>query len=146
MSADDKFLCAGCNGIFTKGWTDDEAEAEMLQNGLGNIPKHHRAEVCTSCYKKLMKERGHEKFVDEQGGSMETRSKIEELKRRRSMAKRELADRRVVIDMAKLGLKSQPWNEEVLMREEKELKNKEEAFALADTLTDIVLKDMEEDL
>lgn len=72
--------------------------------------------------------------------------KIKLLKEKRSKARQELTDRRVVVDLAKLSLKSQPWHEASVMREEKDLTDKEHLFKMADALTNAVLKDMEDEL
>lgn len=73
---------------------------------------------------------------------MEMEQKIKLLKEKRKKARQELSDRRIIVDLAKLSLKSQPWHEASVLREEKDLSSKEELFKLADILTTEVLKDM----
>jgi DNA-directed RNA polymerase subunit RPC12/RpoP len=46
------YTCAACGGTFEKGWTDEEAEAEMKQL-YGDLPKDDRVIICSSCNDKL---------------------------------------------------------------------------------------------
>ena len=48
------YQCAGCNGVFIKGWTDEEAIAEMKVNGFDVLPADELVCVCDDCYKTLM--------------------------------------------------------------------------------------------
>lgn len=40
------FTCARCGGVFVNSWSDEEAEAERIANGIGE----DYAEVCDGCY------------------------------------------------------------------------------------------------
>jgi hypothetical protein len=48
----DKYKCAVCDGIFTKGWTDEEAAAELGQKFPG-VSTDNCDLVCDDCYKKM---------------------------------------------------------------------------------------------
>lgn len=47
-----EYTCEICKGTFIEGWSEEEAQAEMLQN-FGPIPDHDRAVICDECYKEL---------------------------------------------------------------------------------------------
>lgn len=49
----DTFTCAICDGTFLKGWSEEEAEAEFVQNfGISkdDVPTDL---VCDDCYHKM---------------------------------------------------------------------------------------------
>jgi len=52
-----EYQCAECGGIFEKGWTDEEAKAEMTTNGFNVCPEETMCIVCDDCYNKIMKNR-----------------------------------------------------------------------------------------
>lgn len=45
------FICDGCGGEFDKGWSDEEAEAELEQTFAMN--KIQCELVCDDCYKAM---------------------------------------------------------------------------------------------
>lgn len=47
----DKYKCAVCEEEFDKGWTGEEAEAELAENF--GVPKEECDMVCDDCYKKM---------------------------------------------------------------------------------------------
>lgn len=47
-----EFQCAMCREVFEKGWTDEEAEAELVAL-WGNIPKEECGTVCDDCFRTL---------------------------------------------------------------------------------------------
>ena len=49
-----EYKCAMCEGVFTKGWTDEEAEKEAVEN-FGTMMAHDddQAIVCDDCYQKI---------------------------------------------------------------------------------------------
>ena len=51
----EEFKCEECGGIFEKGWTDNEARLEQIENEFGNIPNNQLAVICDDCYKKIMR-------------------------------------------------------------------------------------------
>lgn len=51
----DKYQCAICSGIFTKGWSDEEADVELAQN-FPNTSVEDCDLVCDDCYNEVMKE------------------------------------------------------------------------------------------
>jgi hypothetical protein len=50
------FTCAYCGGEFDKGWSHEEALAELKEN-FGDIPVEECAEVCDDCWE-LVRPRG----------------------------------------------------------------------------------------
>ncbi len=48
----DHFKCALCGGIFEKGWTDDDATREEIEQF--SRASDDPAELCDDCYKKFM--------------------------------------------------------------------------------------------
>jgi hypothetical protein len=48
------FTCAACGGVFEKGWTDAEAEAERIANGWASTDC---GITCDDCFKLIMAER-----------------------------------------------------------------------------------------
>ena len=50
-----EYKCENCNGVFKKGWTDEEAEKESLETF--GITKDQGAVVCDDCYNEIMYER-----------------------------------------------------------------------------------------
>jgi hypothetical protein len=58
MSADsDTYKCAECGGTFTKGWSDDEADAEALQTLGVRMLTPGTALVCDDCYPEILRRR-----------------------------------------------------------------------------------------
>lgn len=51
-----KYQCAECGGVFEKGWTEEEAVAEMQEN-FGAIDVKDCVLVCDDCYQRTMAER-----------------------------------------------------------------------------------------
>lgn len=52
--ADDVFTCAVCKGVFPKGWSDEQAEAEYRED-WGSLPAaEDRALVCDPCWHQVM--------------------------------------------------------------------------------------------
>lgn len=49
-----EYQCASCKGIFTKGWTDEEAMEES-KNKFGDIPVEDQSVICDDCWIKLNK-------------------------------------------------------------------------------------------
>lgn len=47
----DTYICASCGGTFDKGWSDDEAEAELASTFA--VPKEDCDIVCDDCYKAM---------------------------------------------------------------------------------------------
>ena len=45
--------CGACNGVFDKGWSDDDAVREWRENFPGLEPED-QAVVCDDCYRKMM--------------------------------------------------------------------------------------------
>lgn len=45
------FTCEKCNETFPKGWSDEEALAEMEKNGLGNLNEDELGVLCEECYR-----------------------------------------------------------------------------------------------
>lgn len=50
----DTFTCAMCKGTYEKGWSDEEAEAELGETFEGFTPDECEV-VCDDCYKEIMK-------------------------------------------------------------------------------------------
>lgn len=46
-----EYMCAHCKKIFTKGWSDEEAEQEKIDNGFDNTECDI---VCDDCYNKII--------------------------------------------------------------------------------------------
>ncbi len=49
----DTYTCEQCNGVFGKGWSDEDARDEQTKNGFDDFAC---AIVCDDCYKKIMAE------------------------------------------------------------------------------------------
>lgn len=64
--ASDEYRCSMCRGIFKKGWTDEEAEAEQEANGWGSLPPEECAVVCDDCYQQMTSQLSPEEFNQEQ--------------------------------------------------------------------------------
>lgn len=45
------YTCALCGGTFNKGWSDEEAEAELASTFA--VPKDECDLVCDNCYKEM---------------------------------------------------------------------------------------------
>ena len=50
-----EYQCYVCDGIFEKGWTEEEARAEQEKNGWKEVPCEM---VCEDCYKIIMNTNG----------------------------------------------------------------------------------------
>lgn len=48
-----EFRCAICGGVFTKGWTDEEALAEMNRDFPDFVAEQCDV-VCDECYRDIM--------------------------------------------------------------------------------------------
>lgn len=51
-----EYTCDDCGGVFTEAWTDEEAEAEALENfGVPHASQQpSMARVCDDCYQEIM--------------------------------------------------------------------------------------------
>lgn len=49
----DTFTCDYCHGTFEKGWTDEEADAELREN-FGLTHDETDSVACDDCYNKIM--------------------------------------------------------------------------------------------
>ncbi len=49
----DEFRCEMCGRIFPKGWSEEEAAAEMARN-FNEEPKDDDAILCDDCYKRAV--------------------------------------------------------------------------------------------
>lgn len=49
----DTYECSNCHGVFEKGWSDEEATAELGENFPGFQPTACEI-VCDDCYQKIM--------------------------------------------------------------------------------------------
>lgn len=49
----DQYTCDKCSGVFDKGWSDEEAEKERIEN-FGHLNPEDMATVCDPCYRKIM--------------------------------------------------------------------------------------------
>jgi protein-arginine kinase activator protein McsA len=47
-----EYTCDACGGTFSKGWSDENAVAEMNRE-WGDIPVDKRSTVCETCYIKF---------------------------------------------------------------------------------------------
>lgn len=47
------YKCAMCQGEFEKGWTDEEAQAEMKQTFGASMSARNCDLVCDDCYQKI---------------------------------------------------------------------------------------------
>ena len=50
---DNEYQCCVCDGVFEKGWTDDEAMEES-EEVWGAMPPDELEVVCDDCYNKMM--------------------------------------------------------------------------------------------
>jgi len=50
--AANEYKCAACGGVFEKGWSDEEAAAE-LNARYGGIPVEACDVICDDCYNKM---------------------------------------------------------------------------------------------
>jgi len=48
-----EYQCARCHGVFGKGLSEEEARAEQVANGWGDIPDEDTALVCDDSYKEM---------------------------------------------------------------------------------------------
>lgn len=53
--AERKFTCAHCGGVFTIGWSEEEAEAEAREFFGYEVPEEQREELCDDCYGEFRK-------------------------------------------------------------------------------------------
>ena len=49
------YECGSCHGTFDKGWSDQEAEAEMAENYPDGLDADDREIICDDCYNQFMK-------------------------------------------------------------------------------------------
>jgi DNA-directed RNA polymerase subunit RPC12/RpoP len=47
-----EYKCTACGGVFEKGWSDDEAVAELNET-FGSVPMEDCGIVCDDCYRKM---------------------------------------------------------------------------------------------
>lgn len=47
-----QYRCARCDGVFEKGWTDEEASAELGELFPGSMPSDCD-QVCDGCFKEM---------------------------------------------------------------------------------------------
>lgn len=57
-----EYQCSRCKGIFEKGWTDEEAIAEMKRNHGDNITTDDCGVLCDDCYNEFIKWRNSPNF------------------------------------------------------------------------------------
>ena len=50
----DTYKCAVCGGVFEKGLTEEEAQAELKEN-FGDIPVSECDIVCDDCYQEIVR-------------------------------------------------------------------------------------------
>lgn len=48
----DTYTCARCRGVFEKGWTDEEAQAEATSL-FGAVPREQQEIVCDDCFQEM---------------------------------------------------------------------------------------------
>jgi DNA-directed RNA polymerase subunit RPC12/RpoP len=53
--APNEYTCAICGGTFKKGWSDEDAAAELRTNWPG-IPPEDCAIVCDDCFRRILPE------------------------------------------------------------------------------------------
>lgn len=46
------FVCGECGGLFDKGWSDVEAQAEMLAN-FGDLLEDDQVVICDPCFQEM---------------------------------------------------------------------------------------------
>lgn len=51
------YTCAMCRNEHEKGWSDEEAEAELKEN-FGPVPVEECAIVCDACFKLILAQEG----------------------------------------------------------------------------------------
>jgi uncharacterized protein with PIN domain len=51
-----EYRCAECEGVFEKGWSEEEAKAEAAKNRFDAFPQEEMVIVCDDCYKKIMRQ------------------------------------------------------------------------------------------
>ncbi len=51
--ADNEYQCAMCRGVFEKGWSDEEQEAEFQENFGADSSQIAVSTVCDDCYKEV---------------------------------------------------------------------------------------------
>ena len=56
LQTGDTYTCAECNGEFEAGWSEEEARAEQVENGFGEMPDSAMVVVCDDCYEQLFGE------------------------------------------------------------------------------------------
>jgi hypothetical protein len=58
---ENEYVCASCRETFTKGRSDDEAQAEA-HAAFGDIPEDEQEIVCDDCYKQMTEELPPDRF------------------------------------------------------------------------------------
>lgn len=52
MTMSNQYTCTVCGNTYDKGWSDEEAETERLEN-WPDLPKEECDIVCDDCFKKM---------------------------------------------------------------------------------------------
>ena len=52
------YVCDACRQECVAGWTEEEALAEAVENGWGDIPLSEMSQICDTCYQAMAKEFG----------------------------------------------------------------------------------------
>lgn len=48
-----EYQCDNCKGVFEKGWSDEEADAEAIANGFGPLDEDDNVLICDECFNKF---------------------------------------------------------------------------------------------
>lgn len=48
-----EYRCNVCKGVFDKGWSDEEAKAELDSGIFGDVPVEECDVACDDCWKKM---------------------------------------------------------------------------------------------
>jgi hypothetical protein len=51
-----EYRCAACQGVFDKGWSDEEAKEEFYDNHPGEPIDETTALICDVCYEAMRKD------------------------------------------------------------------------------------------
>ncbi len=53
-----RYVCDACKQECVSCWTEEQALAEAVANGWGDIPLSEMAQICDPCYQEMAKEFG----------------------------------------------------------------------------------------
>lgn len=71
-----EYQCANCDGIFIKGWSDEEQDAEFSTNFPG-IRQQDAVVICDDCYIKVTSWKSPSQFMAEENSYYsQSKSKI----------------------------------------------------------------------